>query len=49
MVTVSLLSTKSVSRHFGGLIAVQDVDFDLPKGEIRALIGPNGADTTTFA
>ena len=48
MVAVSLLSTNSVSRHFGGLIAVQDVDFDLPKGEIRALIGPNGAGKTTF-
>ena len=48
MVAVSLLSTKSVCRHFGGLIAVQDVDFDLKKGEIRALIGPNGAGKTTF-
>jgi branched-chain amino acid transport system ATP-binding protein len=48
MVTLSLLSTKSVSRHFGGLIAVQDVNFDLPKGETRALIGPNGAGKTTF-
>ena len=48
MVAVSLLSTQSVSRHFGGLIAVQNVDFDLPKGEIRALIGPNGAGKTTF-
>ena len=48
MVAVSLLSTQSVSRHFGGLIAVQNVDFDLPKGEIRALIGPNGAGKTTL-
>ena len=48
MVAVSLLSTKSVCRQFGGLIAVQDVDFDLTKGEIRALIGPNGAGKTTF-
>ena len=48
MVAVSLLSTKSVCRYFGGLIAVQDVDFDLTKGEIRALIGPNGAGKTTF-
>ena len=48
MVAVSLLSTKLVSRHFGGLIAVRDVNFDLPKGEIRALIGPNGAGKTTF-
>ena len=48
MVAVSLLSTQSVSRHFGGLIAVQNVDFDLLKGEIRALIGPNGAGKTTF-
>lgn len=44
----NLLSTKNLSRSFGGLRAVHDVNFDLPKGQIRALIGPNGAGKTTF-
>jgi branched-chain amino acid transport system ATP-binding protein len=48
MAAVSLLSARAVSRHFGGLKAVQSVDFDLPEGEVRALIGPNGAGKTTF-
>jgi branched-chain amino acid transport system ATP-binding protein len=48
MAAVTLLSAKSVSRHFGGLKAVQNVDFTLPEGEIHALIGPNGAGKTTF-
>jgi branched-chain amino acid transport system ATP-binding protein len=43
-----LLSTRGLSRHFGGLKAVEDVDFDLPEGEVRAVIGPNGAGKTTF-
>ncbi len=48
MAAVTLLSTRGLSRHFGGLRAVENVDFDLPEGEIRALIGPNGAGKTTF-
>lgn len=43
-----LLSTRALSKNFDGLRAVEDVDFDLPKGEIRALIGPNGAGKTTL-
>lgn len=43
-----LLTTKGLSRHFGGLRAVDDVDFSLDPGEIRAVIGPNGAGKTTF-
>lgn len=43
-----LLTTKALSRHFGGLRAVDAVDFTLMPGEIRALIGPNGAGKTTF-
>jgi len=43
-----LLSTRGLSKNFAGLRAVEDVDFDLPKGEIRALIGPNGAGKTTL-
>ena len=48
MVAVSLLSTTGLSKSFGGLHAVRGVDFDLPKGQIRALIGPNGAGKSTF-
>lgn len=43
-----LLVTKGLSRHFGGLRAVDGVDFSLMPGEIRAVIGPNGAGKTTF-
>ena len=43
-----LLTTRGLSRHFGGLRAVDGVDFALIPGEIRAIIGPNGAGKTTF-
>jgi branched-chain amino acid transport system ATP-binding protein len=43
-----LLSTRGLTRDFGGLRAVDAVDFELQKGEVRALIGPNGAGKTTF-
>lgn len=45
---MSLLSTRGLSKTYGGLHAVSNVDFDLPKGEVRALIGPNGAGKSTF-
>ena len=38
-----LLKTQNLSKHFGGLQAVEGVNFDLNEGEIRAIIGPNGA------
>ena len=43
-----LLTTVGLSRHFGGVKAVDGVDFALMPGEIRAIIGPNGAGKTTF-
>lgn len=48
MAAVMLLSTQGLSRHFGGLRAVDGVDFQISEGEIHALIGPNGAGKTTF-
>ena len=41
------LSVKVLSKHFGGLKAVDNVSFDLFKGEILGLLGPNGAGKTT--
>lgn len=43
-----LLRADSVTKRFGGLTAVNKVDFEIKKGMIAGLIGPNGAGKTTF-
>ncbi len=43
-----LLSVENISKHFGGLKAVQNVSMTIGRGEIVGLIGPNGAGKTTF-
>jgi branched-chain amino acid transport system ATP-binding protein len=43
-----LLSTAGLSKNFGGLEVVRNVDFTLSRGDRHALIGPNGAGKTTF-
>ncbi|MGA1861602.1 ABC transporter ATP-binding protein [Deferribacter thermophilus] len=43
-----ILELKNVCMYFGGLKAVDDVSFDVKKGEIMSLIGPNGAGKTTI-
>ena len=43
-----LVKARQVTKRFGGLIAVNSVDFDIPRGAIVSLIGPNGAGKTTF-
>jgi branched-chain amino acid transport system ATP-binding protein len=44
----TLLQAGSVSKIFGGLVAVSDVTFDIPSKSIVSIIGPNGAGKTTF-
>jgi branched-chain amino acid transport system ATP-binding protein len=44
----SLLVAEGVRKEFGGLVAVNDIDFVIPAGAIVGLIGPNGAGKTTF-
>jgi branched-chain amino acid transport system ATP-binding protein len=44
----SILVAEKVRKEFGGLVAVNDVDFTIPEGSIISLIGPNGAGKTTF-
>ncbi len=43
-----VLRTESLSISFGGLMALNGVDFEMREGEVLAVIGPNGAGKTTF-
>ncbi len=43
-----VVETRGLSMHFGGVVAVDQVDFTLREKELRCLIGPNGAGKSTF-
>ncbi len=43
----TVLELENVSRNFGGLLAVDNLDLEVPEGKILSLIGPNGAGKTT--
>src|SRR5438874_4983559 len=47
MANGALLKLTKVSKHFGGLAAVQDLDIEVKPQEIVSVIGPNGAGKTT--
>jgi branched-chain amino acid transport system ATP-binding protein len=44
----NILVASGIRKEFGGLVAVNDVDFTVPRGKVISLIGPNGAGKTTF-
>lgn len=43
-----MLEVKGISKHFGGIKAVDDIDLKLHKGEIIAIVGDNGAGKSTL-
>lgn len=45
---MAILELRRLTKQFGGLVAVNNVDFELNEGEILGLIGPNGAGKTTI-
>lgn len=42
-----VLQVHNLSKHFGGIRAVEDLDFELERGKVTALVGPNGAGKST--
>lgn len=43
-----LLEVRGLSKHFGGIRAIEDISFSVPGGAILSIIGPNGAGKTTL-
>ena len=48
MTTGQIIAARGVTRRFGGLVALDNVDLDVPTGIVQAIIGPNGSGKTTL-
>jgi branched-chain amino acid transport system ATP-binding protein len=48
MNTATVITARGVTRRFGGLVALDGVDLDVPSGIVQAIIGPNGSGKTTL-
>jgi branched-chain amino acid transport system ATP-binding protein len=48
MTTKPIITARGVTRRFGGLVALDGIDLDVPKGIVQAIIGPNGSGKTTL-
>jgi len=44
----AILQAKGLTKHYGGLVANENIDFSVRRGELRGIIGPNGAGKSTF-
>jgi branched-chain amino acid transport system ATP-binding protein len=48
MTDQSIVTVRGVTRRFGGLVALDGIDLDVPRGIVQAIIGPNGSGKTTL-
>ncbi|CAN5390123.1 ABC transporter ATP-binding protein [soil metagenome] len=48
MIDTPIIAARGVTRRFGGLVALDGVDLDVPRGIVQAIIGPNGSGKTTL-
>ena len=48
MMDQSIVTVRGVARRFGGLVALDGIDLDVPRGIVQAIIGPNGSGKTTL-
>jgi len=48
LTTASIIMARGVTRRFGGLVALDNIDLDVPAGIVQAIIGPNGSGKTTL-
>jgi len=48
MEAMNIIEARGIGKEFGGVWVLRNVDFDLRKGEIHALVGENGAGKSTF-